>query len=404
MAEELWRTLRLRGLAPYAPDFVRCRVLAVTEIPLRADALLREGVPSWAIELASRGPQGTVDARPAREESRRADFPRQPTVGRASMQAAMEAARPENRQRALAALDQDVLASSTVSSNSCRVRLYESVCRTWGVEPWPLSRESIRACGARLKAGAYKSVAVYYSALVSHQLRTMWQAPSPELQRCIQDTRRAVLRGAGPSRLKDHFHVPVLRQVLRWDPEPAPFDGQDPHHMAEVLLLSSWWMLREVGHVTFNDQLGKVTLMLPVQKCDTRGLLCCRTLRCACRAAQQLLCPFHSMRRHMLRLAELGTSATSTRAPLFPNQEGGVRRSLFDALGRPYRPAVSNGVGDRPMRHRGVRGSVLPHPAERVTLDSFLSVSRSFFRLSRQRSRRSFTSSSRTFSFRRAQT
>ena len=152
---------------------------------------------------------------------------------------AMEAARPENRQRALAALDQDVLASSTLSSNSCRVRLYESVCRMWGVEPWPLSRESIRAFGACLKAGAYKSVAVYYSALASHQLRTMWQAPSPELPRCIQDTRRAVLRGAGPSRLKDHFHVPVLRQVLRWDAEPAPFDGQDPHHMAEVLLLSS---------------------------------------------------------------------------------------------------------------------------------------------------------------------
>ena len=30
------------------------------------------------------------------------------------------------------------------------------------------------------------------------------------------------------------------------------------------------------------------------------------------------------MKRHMRRLAERGTSAVSTRAPLFPNQEGGV--------------------------------------------------------------------------------
>ena len=241
----------------------------MTEIPLRADALLREGVPSWVVELASRGPQGPADVRPEPEEARRADLP-SPTRGFDVLvcRRLWRTRSPENRQRALAALDQDVLASSTMSSNSCRVRLYESVCRTWGLEPWPLSRESVRAFGACLKAGSYKSVAVYYSALVSHQTRTMWHAPSPELQRCIQDTRRAVLRGAGPTRLKDHFNVPVLRQVLRWEPEPTPFDGQDPQHMAEVLLLSSWWMLREieaanaqVGHVAFNEQLGEVTLM-----------------------------------------------------------------------------------------------------------------------------------------------
>ena len=217
MAEELWATLRLRGLTQFAPTFVTCRVLAVPEIPLRADLLLGAGVPSWAIELAARGPEANQE-RPAsaatHEPTGRPDLPKAPSLRRASMQAALEAARPEHRAGALAALDQDVLASTTVASNQCRVRFYEAVCRAWNVEPWPLSRNSVRAFGASLKAGAYRSVAVYFSSIIGHQLRTMWQAPSPEVRQCMQDTKRAVLRGAGPSRLKDFFHVPDLSSVL----------------------------------------------------------------------------------------------------------------------------------------------------------------------------------------------
>ena len=132
MAEELWATLRLRGLTQFAPTFVTCRVLAVPEIPLRADLLFGAGVPSWAIELAARGPEpntaGTAASWPP-ERSGRPDLPRAPTIRRASMQAALEAARPEHRAKALASLDQDVLASTTVASNQCRVRFYEAVCR-----------------------------------------------------------------------------------------------------------------------------------------------------------------------------------------------------------------------------------------------------------------------------------
>ena len=109
------------------------------------------------------------------------------------------------------------------------------------------------------------------------------------------------------------------------------FEATRPRHMAETLLISSWWMLREieaanaqVGHVSWNDKRGEVTLMLPVQKCDTRGLLCCRTLRCACRISRQTLCPYHSMKRHMARLSARGPTAMSPRAPLFPGPNGGV--------------------------------------------------------------------------------
>ena len=105
VAEELWATLRLRGLTQFAPTFVTCRVLAVPEIPLRADLLFGAGVPSWAIELAARGPEpntaGTAASWPP-ERSGRPDLPRAPTIRRASMQAALEAARPEHRAKALA--------------------------------------------------------------------------------------------------------------------------------------------------------------------------------------------------------------------------------------------------------------------------------------------------------------
>ena len=334
MAEELWDTLRLRGLTHFAPTFVTCRVLAVQEIPLRADLLLGAGVPSWAIELAARGPEAN-QVRPASagapDAIGRPDLPKAPSLRRASMQAALEAARPEHRAGALAALDQDVLASTTVASNQSRVRFYEAVCRAWSVEPWPLSRSSVRAFGASLKAGGYRSVAVYFSAITGHQLRTMWQPPSPEVKQCMQDTKRAVLRGAGPSRLKDFFHVPDLVAVLEGHEDIVGFEATRPRHMAETLLLSSWWMLREieaanaqVGHVSWNDSRGEVTLMLPVQKCDTQGLLCCRTLRCACRISRQTLCPYHSMKRHMARLAARGPTALSPRAPLFPGPGGGV--------------------------------------------------------------------------------
>ena len=247
------------------------------------------------------------------------------------MQAALEAARPENRSRALNEVDQDTLAATTMASNNSRVRFYEAVCRTWGLEAWPLSRESVRAFGACLKAGAYRSVAVYFSALIGHQVRTMWQAPSPELRRCIHDTKRAVMRGAGPAHLKDSFHVPVLCKFLQEHGDCDSYDAGLPTHMADTLLICCWWMLREieaanaqVGHVSLNEDKGEVTLLLPVQKCDTRGMLCCRTLRCACRVARHVMCPFHSMRRHMERLGARGPSALSPRAPLFPGPSGGV--------------------------------------------------------------------------------
>ena len=330
MASELWEALRSRGIAEFAPTFVRCQVFSIQEVSLRADALLGAGVPSWAIELTARGseaPAPTVLDQPGR----RGDFPKSPTLQRANLQLALEAAKPSNLVATLSALDADVLAVSTASSNASRVRLYESICRIAEVEAWPVSQRSARIFAGCLKQGHYRSVKVYFSAVLGHQLRTLGTTAPPEVQRCIADSIRSVLRGAGPAQLKEHFHVPVLRKLLQREAGADGFTPSNPAHWADVLLICSWWMFREVeasaaqvSHVSMNTSTLEVTIMLPVQKTDSRGMLSSRTLKCACRAAVQDLCPYHAMKRHLLRLSQGGREAVASRAPLFPGEDGNV--------------------------------------------------------------------------------
>ena len=332
MAAELWEALRSRGRAQFAPAFVQCRVFSVQEVPLRADVLLGVGVPSWAIELTARGSATPVQAVPE-QERRREDFPKRPTLQRASMQLALEAAQPANLVRTLAALDADVLASSTASSNACRVRLYESICCIAEVEAWPVSQRSARIFAGCLKQGRYRSIKIYFSAVLGHQLRVLETVAPPDVQRCITDATRSALRGAGPSQLKEHFHVPVLRKLLQREAGQDGFTPSNPDHWADVMLICAWWMFREVessaaqvSHVAMNPAAQEVTIMLPVQKTDSRGMLCCRTLKCACRAAFQDLCPYHAMKRkrHLLRLPNGGRETVWSRAPLFLGEDGSV--------------------------------------------------------------------------------
>ena len=167
-----------------------------------------------------------------RAAKRRSDFPTEPSLKRANMQAALAAARPENRKQALAELDSDVLASTTMSSNAPRVCFYQEICRAWETDAWPLCATNIRGFGACLKAGSYKRVGVYFSGITGHG-----------------------------------------------------FQIENPSPMADAMLICAWWMLREiessnaqVGHFSINERLAEVTLTLPVQKTDTRGLTCSRTL------------------------------------------------------------------------------------------------------------------------------
>ena len=158
-----------------------------------ASALRTAGVSSWQIELITR-------AVPVRR--------------RADRSAAFAAARPEVREESLRSLRSDFLARSTTAPVESRIMLWTQLCSAWDLPAFPLSHENISAAAASFKAGSYRSVAQYFSAVCKHQERELHQVVSDQLRGHIRDCVRSVRRGLGPDRLKDAFPVGDLAQVL----------------------------------------------------------------------------------------------------------------------------------------------------------------------------------------------
>ena len=156
--EGLWDALRASGQGLLASTLLRHGVRSVSDVALKSSVLQENGVLQWQIEaILAAGPQQAVS--PAQV---RADLPVAFQGKRANLSAALEAARPNQRARSLAALDEDVLARSTAPAHASRLRTYQAVCKAWDLEPFPLSNENVRAFAASLKAGGYRSAAVYF--------------------------------------------------------------------------------------------------------------------------------------------------------------------------------------------------------------------------------------------------
>ena len=62
---------------------------------------------------------------------------------------------------ALEDLEEDVLAPGTRRSDASRIRTMEQALGAWGLPLFPPSPLSVRALGASLKWGGYKSAAMY---------------------------------------------------------------------------------------------------------------------------------------------------------------------------------------------------------------------------------------------------
>ena len=111
---------------------------------LVAPALLAKGAQQWEIDLLLHGsapPQATA-------RSARRDLPETTRRERASASAAMEAARPSERQAALEELQDAVLSRSSrpVQTSSCR--FWRQVCQAWEVPDFPWSETNITAVAA----------------------------------------------------------------------------------------------------------------------------------------------------------------------------------------------------------------------------------------------------------------
>ena len=97
----------------------------------------------------------------------------------------------------LDALDSDILARSTNPAHEARLRTYLAICTLWELPPWPLTSENIRAFGASMKQGGYRSAGIYFQSLCSHQQRALRTPIPPMIRYCIKDCVRSIKRVLG---------------------------------------------------------------------------------------------------------------------------------------------------------------------------------------------------------------
>ena len=286
----LWAALARSGNGRHAPLLLSLDVSGPNDLALKAPDVLAGGMSQAELEAVLAASTPIV---PSRVEGRRDHPTLMETSGRASLTLALAAAQPNQRRAALEALDADMLARTTKPAHESRLRTFMAICSAWEVQAFPLNPECIRCVGASMKAGGYRSVALYFQSAVGHQLRVHGVALSQFLRSMIRDVVRSVRRGLGPGRLKAGFDLSALANVVD-NRDDGKFDINRTAHMADLMILCSWFMLRELeisfaraGHLSITG--SEIELMVPVHKTNTHGSLTVRTLRCACGIREQPL-------------------------------------------------------------------------------------------------------------------
>ena len=150
----------------------------------------------------------------------------------------------------------------------------------------------------------------------------------------MRDVVRSTKRGLGPSKLKDGFDPLQLASVIG-PGDDRPFDVRETSHLADVILLGCWFMLREIELAAASKhhlwiEGNEIHLLLPVHKTSTAGSLTTRVLRCACGSYMNKVCPWHCAERHLIRLAGHDRMINDTDTPLLPDSQGRTRsKHLF---------------------------------------------------------------------------
>ena len=195
------------------------------------------GIAKWQVEAILSASQDEVKE----PNYGRQDLPVAYSGRRANFGMAVAAGQPNNRKRSLELLDADILARTTNPSHEARLRTYLALCSVWSVTPWPLSFENIRAFGASLKSGGYRSAGIYFQSLCSHQQRVLHTPVPPMIRHCIKDCVRSIKRGLGITRLKDGFPALGLALIPFLD-DGRPFDLSCKIHTRDMAVIATWFM------------------------------------------------------------------------------------------------------------------------------------------------------------------
>ena len=109
-----------------------------------------------------------------------------PRSGRGSELRLRQVSLPE-KARTLEELDNEILATTTVGPYESRLQVWRRLCVKWEVFAFPLDHENVRAVGASLKRGRYRSAEQYYSAAASFQARRLHSSVPAHIRACMRD-------------------------------------------------------------------------------------------------------------------------------------------------------------------------------------------------------------------------
>ena len=253
----------------------------------------------------------------------------------------------------------DRFASTSHKPRESRWSTWTKLCRVRGIDPVPVTEETIFKIGAALKEGRYRSAAQYFS-IAKSQHRELGFPWSADLDLAVSQAVRSVTRGMGPARLKHDFvlenapadfgaQLHLAYDILKVPPEQRFASPEG------VVVSACWFMLRGIelanvrcADVTFRRDERSVRIRLPVSKTDTEAKGCershscfCRPRhapgcassqdaatmftplqKCQCQAGRQPLCVFHAMLSQSISLRRQGS--WQPESPFFPSPDASV--------------------------------------------------------------------------------
>ena len=319
------------GGTAHLATFARLGVVNTPAVRDSFPVLLDHGVPE-AVLVAILAPVPPAAPMPMISQTRN-DVPERRSSARASMSAALEAMEPGRRADTLAAIDSNLLAQSTRRAMESRVKMLTALADRGNFPLFPLDAQKLQLIAGALRIGGYRSAGLYLDAALWHQEHRLRVPVSADLRRAAKSITKAALRGLPGSRLKQAFDLADLATLVERDVAAGSFDMNILPHAVDIVVLATWFMLREIEIAGARVKDVEVTpaavsLDIPLHKTAQGGQqeLTRRSFRCVCSTAAQPLCPRCAADRHVRRLdrAEPG-------AYLFPGAGGQQRTKLETA-------------------------------------------------------------------------
>ncbi|CAK0846143.1 unnamed protein product, partial [Prorocentrum cordatum] len=211
-----------------------------------------------------------------------------------------------------------------------------AMLRQWGMEPWPLTADKLRALGATLKAGKYRSASMYLSAYRVEAERRGCHLAGTMVQ-VLKDATRSCNRGLGPPVQALPFTFADFRNLPGSD---DPWVRNGPVGPRNCLVGGVWWLTREVELSTARACLVRfvgdgaelvTSWCLPASKNDPSALGATRSHGCCCDEPLGAdLCPARTLQAQVVLLRRVfplrfsPDGSPDDELPLFPTSEGRV--------------------------------------------------------------------------------